>query len=71
MVLVLTTCRASPPPLLGTATPITLDDLFVDTQAGLRRLSEQTKKLADAGVTIASSCTNAGLLARGFVEKGN
>lgn len=28
-----------------TATPITLDDLFVDTQAGLRRLSEQTKKI--------------------------
>jgi FdrA protein len=33
-------------------------------------LSEQTRKLAAAGVTIASSCTNAGLLARGFVEKG-
>jgi FdrA protein len=33
-------------------------------------LSEQTRKLAEAGVTIASSCTNAGLLARGFVEKG-
>ena len=32
-------------------------------------LAEQTQKLADAGVTIASSCTNAGLLARGFVEK--
>lgn len=28
-----------------TATPITLDDLFVDTQAGLRRLCEQTKKI--------------------------
>jgi len=28
-----------------TATPITLDDLFVDTHAGLRRLSEQTKKI--------------------------
>jgi len=33
-------------------------------------LSEQTQKLVDADVTIASSCTNAGLLARGFVEKG-
>lgn len=33
-------------------------------------LSEQTQKLANADVTIASSCTNAGLLARGFVEKG-
>lgn len=33
-------------------------------------LAEQTQKLAAAGVTIASSCTNAGLLARGFVEKG-
>lgn len=33
-------------------------------------LAEQTAKLAAAGVTIASSCTNAGLLARGFVEKG-
>jgi succinyl-CoA synthetase alpha subunit len=33
-------------------------------------LSEQTSKLTAAGVTIASSCTNAGLLARGFVEKG-
>ncbi len=33
-------------------------------------LSEQTQKLSSAGVTIASSCTNAGLLARGFVEKG-
>ena len=33
-------------------------------------LAEQTQKLSEAGVTIASSCTNAGLLARGFVEKG-
>ena len=33
-------------------------------------LSDQTRKLAAAGVTIASSCTNAGLLARSFVEKG-
>jgi FdrA protein len=33
-------------------------------------LAEQTAKLSAAGVTIASSCTNAGLLARGFVEKG-
>ena len=33
-------------------------------------LSEQTRMLAEAGVTIASSCTNTGLLARGFVEKG-
>jgi FdrA protein len=32
-------------------------------------LGEQTNKLSDAGVTIASSCTNSGLLARGFVEK--
>lgn len=32
-------------------------------------LSEQTRKLTDAGVTLASSCTNAGLLARGFVAK--
>jgi FdrA protein len=34
-------------------------------------LGEQTQKLAAADVTIASSCTNSGLLARGFVEKGN
>jgi len=27
------------------ATPITLDDLFTDTQAGLNRLSEQTKQI--------------------------
>jgi succinyl-CoA synthetase alpha subunit len=33
-------------------------------------LAGQTAKLSAAGVTIASSCTNAGLLARGFVEKG-
>ena len=33
-------------------------------------LSDQTRKLTAAGVTIASSCTNAGLLARSFVEKG-
>jgi len=30
----------------------------------------QIKMLVDAGVTHASSCTNSGLLARGFVEKG-
>ncbi len=30
----------------------------------------QIKKLVDAGVTHASSCTNSGLLARGFVAKG-
>lgn len=34
-------------------------------------LSEQTQKLEQVGVTIASSCTNAGLLARGFVKKDN
>lgn len=34
-------------------------------------LAEQTAKLAAADVTIASSCANTGLLARGFVEKGN
>lgn len=33
-------------------------------------VDEQLKKLVDAGVTYASSSTNAGLLARGFVEKG-
>ncbi len=33
-------------------------------------LDEQVQKLASADVTIASSCTNSGLLARGFVEKG-
>ncbi len=32
-------------------------------------LGEQVKKLEAADVTIASSCTNAALLARGFVEK--
>lgn len=32
-------------------------------------LSNQIAMLEEAGVTIASSCTNAGLLARGFVEK--
>ena len=40
------------------------------TDADTPALAEQTKKLSDAGVTIASSCTNSGLLARGFVEKG-
>lgn len=30
---------------------------------------EQVKKLMSAGVTISSSCTNSGLLARGMVEK--
>lgn len=34
-------------------------------------LGEQVKKLEQADVTIASSCTNAGLLARGFVNKDN
>lgn len=33
-------------------------------------LEEQVDKLMSAGVTISSSSTNAGLLARGFVEKG-
>ena len=32
-------------------------------------LQEQITMLEEAGVTIASSCTNSGLLARGFVEK--
>ncbi|HYG86751.1 MAG TPA: acyl-CoA synthetase FdrA [Azospirillum sp.] len=40
------------------------------TEMDTPALGEQTRKLSDAGVTIASSCTNAGLLARGFVEKG-
>ena len=40
------------------------------TDADTPSLQEQTAKLAAAGVTIASSCTNAGLLARGFVDKG-
>jgi FdrA protein len=40
------------------------------TELDTPALSEQTRKLSDAGVTIASSCTNSGLLARGFVEKG-
>ena len=39
------------------------------TDSDTPSLAEQTQKLAAAGVTIASSCTNAGLLARGFVEK--
>ncbi|MEO9091772.1 MAG: acyl-CoA synthetase FdrA [Rhodanobacter sp.] len=38
------------------------------TDADTPSLHEQTAKLAAAGVTIASSCTNAGLLARGFVD---
>lgn len=33
-------------------------------------ITDQVSKLESAGVTIASSITNAGLLARGFVEKG-
>jgi hypothetical protein len=33
-------------------------------------VQEQLDKLVSAGVTYASSNTNAGLLARGFVEKG-
>ncbi|MDQ6680469.1 MAG: acyl-CoA synthetase FdrA [Pseudomonadota bacterium] len=40
------------------------------TDADTPSLHEQTAKLAAAGVTIASSCTNAGLLARAFVDKG-
>ena len=39
------------------------------TEMDTPALNEQVKKLESAGVTIASSCTNAGLLARGFVEK--
>ncbi|MGC5325201.1 acyl-CoA synthetase FdrA [Brevibacillus sp. SYSU BS000544] len=34
------------------------------------KLEDQVNKLMSAGVTISSSSTNAGLLARGFVEKG-
>jgi FdrA protein len=33
-------------------------------------VEEQLNKLVSAGVTYASSSTNTGLLARGFVEKG-
>jgi hypothetical protein len=40
------------------------------TDADKPSLSGQTAKLAAAGVTIASSCTNAGLLALGFVDRG-
>ena len=40
------------------------------TESDAPSLPDQTQKLAAAGVTIASSCTNAGLLARGFVDKG-
>lgn len=40
------------------------------TESDTPSLHEQTAKLAAAGVTMASSCTNAGLLARGFVVKG-
>lgn len=40
------------------------------TESDTPSLNDQTQKLAAAGVTIASSCTNAGLLARGFVEAG-
>ena len=40
------------------------------TELDTPTLGEQVKKLESADVTIASSCTNAGLLARGFVEKG-
>jgi FdrA protein len=39
------------------------------TEGDTPSLAEQTRKLTDAGVTLASSCTNAGLLARGFVTK--
>jgi succinyl-CoA synthetase alpha subunit len=39
------------------------------TDADTPSLADQTRKLEEAGVTIASSCTNAALLARGFVEK--
>lgn len=40
------------------------------TDADTPSLRDQTARLAAAGVTIASSCTNAGLLARGFVDQG-
>jgi FdrA protein len=40
------------------------------TEEDTPSLGDQTRQLAAAGVTLASSCTNAGLLARGFVEKG-
>ncbi len=40
------------------------------TEMDTPALADQTRKLSDAGVTIASSCTNAGLLASGFVKKG-
>ncbi len=40
------------------------------TDADTPSLADQTRMLSEAGVTIASSCTNTGLLARGFVEKG-
>jgi len=41
------------------------------TDLDSQSLAEQTAKLSEVGVTIASSCTNAGLLARGFVSKEN
>ncbi len=39
------------------------------TDLDSQSLQDQIAKLEEAGVTIASSCTNSGLLARGFVEK--
>jgi succinyl-CoA synthetase alpha subunit len=39
------------------------------TDLDSQSLQEQTTMLEEAGVTIASSCTNSGLLSRGFVEK--
>ncbi|WP_110932926.1 acyl-CoA synthetase FdrA [Paenibacillus bouchesdurhonensis] len=40
------------------------------TELDNQNFADQVAKLESAGVTIASSSTNAGLLARGFVEKG-
>ncbi len=40
------------------------------TELDTPKLSEQVEKLASAGVTISSSSQNTGLLARGFVNKG-
>lgn len=40
------------------------------TELDSQNFAEQVQKLMDAGVTIASSSTNAGLLAREFVVKG-
>ena len=40
------------------------------TDGDMPSMADQTRKLVSAGVTVARSCTNAGMLARGFVEKG-